>query len=118
MAPETLDDNVSTIMSDRWSFGVLLWEIYSIAIRPYAGMANHEIAGHIRAGRRLEQPQLCPNSVYALMLQCWSATPADRPVFSNLAVHLHGEALGARVPAAAGGVTPADVSDFGNSSSA
>lgn len=93
MAPETLDDNVSTIMSDRWSFAVLLYEIYSMALRPYTGLSNHEIAGHIRAGRRLEQPKLCPNLVYATMLQCWSTNPQHRPAFADLAISMH-RALG------------------------
>ena len=90
MAPETLDDNVSTIKSDRWSFGVLLWEIYSQGSRPYAGVENHEIPQHIRKGYRLEQPELCPDGIYTLMQQCWSAEPEHRPPFAQVSAELQG----------------------------
>ena len=90
MAPETLDHNVSTIESDRWSFGVLLWEIYSQGSRPYAGVENHEIPQHIRKGYRLEQPELCPDGIYTLMQQCWSAEPEHRPPFAQVSAELQG----------------------------
>ena len=89
MAPETLDDNVSTIMSDRWSYGVLLWEIFSLCLRPYVGVTNAEIAKCVRDGHRLEQPNLCPDAIYAVMLQCWSADPEARPPFAQVASVLH-----------------------------
>eukprot|EP00729_Bicosta_minor_P003416 gene3416-31686_t len=54
---------------------------------------SRNIAGHIRAGRRLEQPKLCPNLVYATMLQCWSTNPQHRPAFADLAISMH-RALG------------------------
>jgi len=89
MAPETLDFNVSSIESDRWSYAVLLWEIYSLAARPYAGVANAEIANCIRTGHRLEQPKLCPDAVYTLMLECWAAEPKSRPPFVQVADQLY-----------------------------
>ena len=42
MSPETLMHEVSTLSSDHWSFGVLVWEIYTFGERPYAGMQNKE----------------------------------------------------------------------------
>lgn len=89
MAPETLDESVSTISSDKWSFGVLLWEIYSLGLRPYIGVANHEIAKHLRLGHRLDQPPACPNEVYAGVMQpCWAADPAARPTFDVVSQRL------------------------------
>lgn len=33
---------------------------------------------------RLSQPDGCPNSIYQLMLSCWSLEPVDRPTFVQL----------------------------------
>lgn len=108
MAPETLDDNVSTIMSDSWSYGVLLWEIYSLGLRPYTGLNNHEIAGHVRDGHRLEQPKWCPANVYTLMQQCWSLDPRRRPAFADLAFALYRNGVGADVDGEYDSVLPQD----------
>ena len=64
---------------------VLLWEIYSLGLRPYA-----EVASSVHQGHRLEQPKLCPNNIYALMLECWSFQPEARPPFAQLAGRLYG----------------------------
>ena len=37
MAPESLRDRVMTSSSDVWSFGITLWEIFSVSSRPYRG---------------------------------------------------------------------------------
>ena len=33
---------------------------------------------------RLDQPPGCPDSIYRLMLSCWSLEPVDRPTFVQL----------------------------------
>ena len=55
MAPETLTHDVSTLSSDRWSFGVLVWEMYTFGERPYAGMQNKEVCAAPR--RRCPAPR-------------------------------------------------------------
>jgi serine/threonine protein kinase len=86
MAPETLDRSVSTIESDRWSFAVLLWEIFSLGEWPYAKISeNSEILKHIQEeGRRLSKPAVCPDKIYQLMLRCWSNDPNERPPFDQI----------------------------------
>lgn len=84
-----IEFNFKMIVSCRWSFGVLLWEIYSLAARPYVGVQNYEIASHVREGQRLAKPALCPDAVYVLMQQCWSIEPGHRPAFATLTVEIH-----------------------------
>ena len=40
MAPESLRDRVMTSNSDVWSFGITLWEIFSVSSRPYRGKVS------------------------------------------------------------------------------
>lgn len=44
----------------QWSYGVVLWEIYSLGRGPYPGVDNADIPDYISAGNRLKQPALCP----------------------------------------------------------
>lgn len=47
-------------------------------------MSNHELLTYLKSGQRLERPENCSESLYELMLQCWSADPEDRPDFSDI----------------------------------
>lgn len=43
MAPESLYDNIFSVKSDIWSFGVLTWEIVTLGSTPYPGLAAAEV---------------------------------------------------------------------------
>ena len=79
MPPEALLFGKFTTQSDVWSFGVLMWEIYTLGHQPYKGMSNHEVIDSIKASRILECPALCPASVYNIMKVCWTRSPVKRP---------------------------------------
>ena len=79
MPPEALLFGKFTTQSDVWSFGVLMWEIYTFGRRPYTGLSNHEVIDAIKASRILECPKLCPASVYDVMKICWTRSPLKRP---------------------------------------
>ena len=43
MAPESLKDGVFTCFSDVWSYGVVLWEMVTLASQPYQGLSNDQV---------------------------------------------------------------------------
>ena len=84
MAPESLNDLTLTTQADIWSFGVLLWEIFSRGQTPYGKMTNDEILTFLKEGHRLERPDEASVSVEEIMNQCWAASPRDRPTFTDI----------------------------------
>ncbi|KAJ8408254.1 hypothetical protein AAFF_G00256680 [Aldrovandia affinis] len=84
-APEALkkEQKFST-RSDVWSYGVLLWETFSYGRQPYPKMSLKEVKEKVEHGYRMEPPENCPPSVYALMRTCWEADPGKRPSFRRL----------------------------------
>uniref|UniRef100_A0A674KA15 Vascular endothelial growth factor receptor 3 n=1 Tax=Terrapene triunguis TaxID=2587831 RepID=A0A674KA15_9SAUR len=58
MAPESIFDKVYTTQSDVWSFGVLLWEIFSLGASPYPGVQiNEEFCQRLKDGTRMRAPE-------------------------------------------------------------
>ncbi|XP_036122737.1 macrophage-stimulating protein receptor isoform X3 [Molossus molossus] len=85
MALESLQTYRFTSKSDVWSFGVLLWELLTRGAPPYPHINPFDLTQFLVQGRRLPQPEYCPNSLYAVMQRCWAADPAARPTFRILA---------------------------------
>ncbi|XP_075909555.1 mast/stem cell growth factor receptor Kit-like [Petromyzon marinus] len=85
MAPESLFQGVFTAQSDVWSYGVLLWEIFSLGCTPYPGLpVNSKFYSMLKQGHRMSAPpHSCPD-MYSLMLCCWREGPSSRPSFSQL----------------------------------
>lgn len=67
-------------------------EAFTDGGKPYAGMVNAAVISQVQGGYRAPQPKLCTDAVYAIMLQCWSAKPADRPTFAHLTSMFNGVA--------------------------
>ncbi|XP_058523273.1 vascular endothelial growth factor receptor 2 isoform X1 [Ochotona princeps] len=89
MAPETIFDRVYTIQSDVWSFGVLLWEIFSLGASPYPGVKiDEEFCRRLKEGTRMRAPDYTTPEMYQTMLDCWHGEPNQRPTFSELVEHL------------------------------
>ncbi|XP_035940787.1 fibroblast growth factor receptor 4 isoform X1 [Halichoerus grypus] len=84
MAPEALFDRVYTHQSDVWSFGILLWEIFTLGGSPYPGIPVEELFSLLREGHRMDRPPNCPPELYGLMRECWHAAPSQRPTFKQL----------------------------------
>lgn len=90
MPPEAIRRRVWTLESDIWSFGVLMWEIFSDGSFPYSDVASdEEVAKRVRENTlRLEQPQSCPENVWALVESCWTEDRSQRPSFIQIKIRL------------------------------
>uniref|UniRef100_A0A803XLV2 Fibroblast growth factor receptor n=1 Tax=Meleagris gallopavo TaxID=9103 RepID=A0A803XLV2_MELGA len=84
MAPEALFDRVYTHQSDVWSFGVLLWEIFTLGGSPYPGIPVEELFKLLKEGHRMDKPANCTHDLYMIMRECWHAIPSQRPTFKQL----------------------------------
>ncbi|NXA13281.1 NTRK1 factor, partial [Sapayoa aenigma] len=104
MPPESILYRKFTTESDIWSFGVVLWEIFTYGKQPWYQLSNTEVSRQgeeegercpgsrgipspsrflqaiecITQGRELERPRTCPSEVYAIMQSCWQREPQQR----------------------------------------
>uniref|UniRef100_A0A8C2MAU0 Tyrosine-protein kinase n=1 Tax=Cricetulus griseus TaxID=10029 RepID=A0A8C2MAU0_CRIGR len=102
-APEALKNGRFSSKSDVWSFGVLLWEVFSYGRAPYPKMSLKEVSEAVEKGYRMEPPDGCPGPVHTLMGSCWEAEPARRPPFRKIAEKLGRELRSAGATAPLGG---------------
>ncbi|KAG5263347.1 hypothetical protein AALO_G00263860 [Alosa alosa] len=97
MAPEAIFDKIYTTQSDVWSFGVLMWEIFSLGASPYPGVQiDEEFCCRLKEGTRMKAPEYSSSEIYQTMLDCWQGNPVERPTFTEL-VETLGDLLQASV---------------------
>uniref|UniRef100_A0A8C6P2D1 receptor protein-tyrosine kinase n=1 Tax=Nothobranchius furzeri TaxID=105023 RepID=A0A8C6P2D1_NOTFU len=85
MSPESIFDCIYTFESDVWSYGILLWEIFSLGNSPYPGMQVCSVFYKmIQEGHRMSRPEFASIEMYEMMLSCWNHDPLKRPSFRKL----------------------------------
>ena len=57
MAPEYLNTSYFTMASDVWSFGVVVWEIFSLGKEPYVGQNVENMITKLKNGYSLPCPE-------------------------------------------------------------
>ncbi|XP_073319877.1 tyrosine-protein kinase Fes/Fps [Pagrus major] len=87
-APEALNYGRYTTESDVWSFGVLLWETFSMGMTPYTSMSNQQTRDEVERGYRMPAPHCCPVEISRIMSNCWQYDPKNRPSFKKLRAEL------------------------------
>ncbi|CAH2275995.1 platelet-derived growth factor receptor beta [Pelobates cultripes] len=93
MAPESIFNNLYTTLSDVWSFGILLWEIFTLGGTPYPELPmNEQFYNAIKRGYRMSKPSYASEEIYEIMQKCWDEKFEKRPSFSQL-VDLTGSLL-------------------------
>ncbi|CAL1530864.1 unnamed protein product [Lymnaea stagnalis] len=97
MALESFTHRIYTTKSDVWSYGILLWELFSLGGNPYPGVEiNEKFIGLLKSGYRMERPPYASDELYKVMLQTWRVEPDERPSFSQLVANM-GDFLEANV---------------------
>ncbi|XP_006868120.1 PREDICTED: mast/stem cell growth factor receptor Kit-like isoform X2 [Chrysochloris asiatica] len=85
MAPESIFNCVYTFESDVWSYGIFLWELFSLGSSPYPGMpVDSKFYKMIKEGFRMFSPEHAPAEMYDIMKACWDADPLKRPTFKQM----------------------------------
>ncbi|XP_006863937.1 PREDICTED: macrophage colony-stimulating factor 1 receptor [Chrysochloris asiatica] len=93
MAPESIFDCVYTVQSDVWSYGILLWEIFSLGLNPYPGiLVNSMFYKLVKDGYQMDQPAFAPKNIYSIMQACWDLEPTCRPTFQQICFLLQEQA--------------------------
>ncbi|VDM04818.1 unnamed protein product [Schistocephalus solidus] len=85
MSPEAMFSKVFSTSSDVWSFGVVMWEVFTIGDAPFAHLSPVEYYNQLRQGLIHPKPELASSQIYAtVMAPCWKYKPAERPRFAEL----------------------------------
>ncbi|OCT99505.1 hypothetical protein XELAEV_18005287mg [Xenopus laevis] len=85
MAPESIFHCVYTFESDVWSYGILLWEIFSLGSSPYPRIpVDSKFYKMIKDGYRMMSPECAPLEMYEIMRSCWNSDPLKRPTFKQI----------------------------------
>ncbi|XP_030373756.1 insulin-like receptor [Scaptodrosophila lebanonensis] len=92
MPPESLRDGVYASSSDVFSYGVVLWEMATLASQPYQGLSNEQVLRYVIDGGVMERPENCPDMLYTLMQSCWHHRPSARPTFMEIISYLESSA--------------------------
>ncbi|KAK3090895.1 hypothetical protein FSP39_015547 [Pinctada imbricata] len=85
VAPECIKSmKKATYESDVWSYGIVMWEIFSLGEPPYPGIRSKELPMRVKTGYRMKQPENASESNYDLMKRCWAEKPKSRPKFYQI----------------------------------
>uniref|UniRef100_A0A7N6BA69 Tyrosine-protein kinase JAK2 n=1 Tax=Anabas testudineus TaxID=64144 RepID=A0A7N6BA69_ANATE len=98
-APESLTESKFSVASDVWSFGVVLYELFTYSDKncsppavfmdkmgneKQGQMIVYHLIDLLKQGYRLPAPDNCPKEIHKIMTECWSGDPSMRPTFKTL----------------------------------
>lgn len=82
-APEVLRNELYTEKADLFSFGTVMWELYTREC-VFEGMAQLHVFQAVVNGNMPEVNEGCDERYGALLQQCWSLDPTERPTFCEV----------------------------------
>ncbi|CAD6191188.1 unnamed protein product [Caenorhabditis auriculariae] len=91
LAPECFQGKFS-FKSDSWSFGVLLYEMFTLGNQPYEDLLRpEEIIESIRKSRIPAHPKYASKQTYKIMQGCFQMFASRRPTFIQLKDAFHAQ---------------------------
>lgn len=64
MAIESIEYGILSIESDIWSFGIVVWELFSLGTEPYQDMMSDiNFYQKLIEGYRMQQPEYATNEM-------------------------------------------------------
>ena len=54
---------IQVVFIIQWSYGVVVWEIFSYGELPYMGIENMDVLTYLMNGHRLKKPIVCPDEM-------------------------------------------------------
>jgi len=85
MAPEALSERRYSKATDVWSFGVVLWEMWSDSNQPYCGYSQQQVQEQVKTGKLvLSAPTKMPLVIQQVMRSCFQFDPKQRPSFVEI----------------------------------
>src|SRR3569833_3173458 len=86
---EALTDHLFSEKSDVWSFGILIYEVFTFGKIPYTTMNHDEVLTFLQEGKRLDRPENMTEEIYELCRRCWEERPENRPSFGEVEENFH-----------------------------
>lgn len=102
-APESLTESKFSVASDVWSFGVVLYELFTYIEKSksppveFMRMIGNDKQGQmivfhlielLKSNGRLPRPEGCPDEIYVIMTECWNNNVSQRPSFRDLSLRV------------------------------
>ena len=87
-APEVIEFRKASKASDVWSYGVVVWEIFSRGAIPFAGLLHQQVIELIKKKKRLQPPPNMPPEISEIMKKCWYQDPKNRVSFPEISEKL------------------------------
>lgn len=88
MAIESLYDNIFSVKSDIWSFGILMWEIVTLGSTPYPGTAAADVMRKVSFGDHVRNPFFSFSAAKLFQHEKFSAVTKKNQLQFNLLVPL------------------------------
>ena len=83
-SPEAIFYQRYSEKSDVWSFGMTLYEIWSLGEKPWYDYSNERVLEALGNSEVMDRPNECPPGIWSVMLQCWEPAQEFRPTFLEI----------------------------------